>query len=204
MDLLWVRHARARARRARHGRARESGLTAAGPRAGRAARRLARARTRRRGAVEPAAPRDRDRNTDRGRARPRVRDRRRPRRVRRAGRPLHPDGGAARDERPAAARHGRGPMGELRRRIDRRCSGHASAKTIDEIIGAHPGRARRRGVPRRRDQRRARDRPRPRPACSGSTRTTRRCRAWSRRAPAVRSVASLNELAHLEAERERS
>ena len=36
----------------------------------------------------------------------------------------------------------------------------------------------------------------------GSSRATRRCRGWSRRARGVRSVASLNERAHLEARRE--
>ena len=55
---------------------------------------------------------------------------------------------------------------------------------VDAIVAAHPGRARRRGVPRRRHQRRARRSCSASTASSGSTRTTRRCRAWSRRAPA--------------------
>ena len=127
-------------------------------------------------ALETAAPVAR-------RARPRRRDRRRARRVRRAGRPLHPDGGAARDEGRTLARDGRGPVGASSAAKIPTCSAAGSAPTIDAHRRRAPGRAVVGGLPRRRDQRRARR------ACSGSTQPL-----WFD--PAYTSISRVSRVAH--------
>ena len=111
MQIIWVRHAEPERVESGTGVPANPPLTAGRYRTSRAPRRLARARTRRRDRLEPAAARTRNGRADRGRARTRRRDRRWARRVRRAGRSLHPDGGAARDQGRALDRDGRRSLG---------------------------------------------------------------------------------------------
>ena len=82
--------------------AREPAAHRTGTRAGKSVGCVARAGARRRDRVESATARTGDRGADRDRARLGDRDRRRAGGVRRAGRPLHPDGGAARRRRTSA------------------------------------------------------------------------------------------------------
>ena len=165
MELLWVRHAEPERIAPGTGVPRRSGADGSGHRAGRSgsptgsrSSRSTRSSAARCGARStPPTPIARA-------LRCRDRDRRRPHRVRRQLRPLHPDGGDARQQgRPLAARWSR-DVGKSSAPTRPRCSGRASTRSIDERRRAHPGRRGRRGVPRRRHQRRARRRARPRPA----------------------------------------
>ncbi len=139
MQILWVRHAEPERVESGTGVPANPPLTAAGVAQAERLAVVARARARRRDRLEPATARARDRGADRGRARPRGRDRRRPRRVRRASRPLHPDGGAARDEGRALDGDGRRAAGRSSAARNPTRSRARVARAVDALVGAHPG-----------------------------------------------------------------
>ena len=166
MELLWVRHGEPERIAPGTRRARRSRAHRARARAGRAPRRLARARADRRGrcrarsarAVETAAPIARAHGLE-------VEVVDGLDRVRLAIRPLHPDGGAARDERRRAGTRWSKAAGRSSAANRPTCSAPASTRRRRRDRRRASRAAGRRGVPRRRDQRRARDR------CSASTAT---------------------------------
>ena len=194
MQIIWVRHAEPERVEAGTGVPANPPLTARGRRAGRA--RSPRGSRSSRSTRSCRARSCRARETARAVAVAHGldgRDRRRAGRVRRAGRPLHPDGRAARRRRTSAgSAMVEGRWGEFGGEEPGRRSRPASRATVDEIVGAHPGEtvvavchggvinvalAAVLGLDRR----------------CGSTRATRRSRGWSRRGRGPRSLQSLNE-----------
>ena len=155
MDLLWVRHGEPERIAPGSGVPADPGLTARGRDQAARLARLARARTDRRRRVEPAAPRARDRapiaargleldveivdGSDRVRREVRLTTSR--------------SRSCARRTTTAGTAMVEGRWEDVRRRAARRLPGAASSRALDAIIAAHPGRAGRRGLPRRRDQR---------------------------------------------------
>ena len=152
VQILWVRHAEPERVAPGSGVPANPPLTALGRVQAKRLGRLARARAGRRDRVEPATARA---------ARP---PRRSPTahgleieivdglvRVRRAVRPLHPDGGAARRRRTTRWHgDGRRPLGGVRRRATRRRSATRVDATRRRGDRRAPGRHGRRGLPRRR------------------------------------------------------
>ena len=111
MEIVWVRHAEPERIETGTGVPANPPLTAGGRVQAERVAVVARGRAGRRRSVESAATRPGDRGADRRGTRARGRDRRGSGRVRRAGRPLHPDGGTARREGRAVDCDARRPVG---------------------------------------------------------------------------------------------